>query len=143
MTAAVVSGTVTINGYVSGSISTSGTSTSDSRAATAKAINAITAKTGVVAIDTGLDSQGLRLEAADGRNIEVAFNTVGTAASFGSSTGLKEGVQTATYSLANSAERKIDIICFLAPKLLLPPLVAFFSLTALPYLIPNLASESL
>ena len=114
MTAAVVSGTVTINGYVSGSISTSGTSTSDSRAATAKAINAITAKTGVVAIDTGLDSQGLRLEAADGRNIEVAFNTVGTAASFGSSTGLKEGVQTATYSLANSAERKIDITATVA-----------------------------
>ena len=31
-------------------------------------------------------------------------------------------------------ERKVDIICFLAPKLLLPPVVAFFSLTALPYL---------
>ncbi|WP_281226667.1 sterol desaturase family protein [Flavobacterium aquiphilum] len=35
-------------------------------------------------------------------------------------------------------ERKIDIICFLAPKLLLPPVIAFFSLTALPYLIPSL-----
>jgi len=37
-------------------------------------------------------------------------------------------------------ERKVDIICFLAPKLLIPPVVAFFSLTALPYLIPNLAN---
>ncbi|MES2238803.1 MAG: sterol desaturase family protein [Bacteroidota bacterium] len=35
-------------------------------------------------------------------------------------------------------ERKVDVICFLAPKLLLPPVIAFFSLTALPYLIPNL-----
>jgi sterol desaturase/sphingolipid hydroxylase (fatty acid hydroxylase superfamily) len=35
-------------------------------------------------------------------------------------------------------ERKIDIICFLAPILLLPPVITFFSLTALPFLIPNL-----
>lgn len=35
-------------------------------------------------------------------------------------------------------ERKIDIVCFLAPKLLLPPVITFFSLTALPFLIPNL-----
>lgn len=35
-------------------------------------------------------------------------------------------------------ERKIDIVCFLAPKLLLPPVFAFFSLTILPYVIPNL-----
>ena len=38
-------------------------------------------------------------------------------------------------------ERKIDIVCFLAPKLLLPPVIAFFSLTALPYLLPNLANS--
>lgn len=37
-------------------------------------------------------------------------------------------------------ERKVDIICFLAPKLLLPPVTAYFSLTVLPYLIPGLAN---
>jgi sterol desaturase/sphingolipid hydroxylase (fatty acid hydroxylase superfamily) len=37
-------------------------------------------------------------------------------------------------------ERKIDIVCFLAPKLLLPPVIAFFSLTALPYLLPDAAN---
>ena len=38
-------------------------------------------------------------------------------------------------------ERKVDIICFLAPKLLLPPVTAYFSLTVLPYLIPGLANS--
>ena len=35
-------------------------------------------------------------------------------------------------------ERKIDIVSFLAPKLLLPPVIAFFSLIILPNVIPNL-----
>ncbi|HEY6141943.1 MAG TPA: sterol desaturase family protein [Flavobacterium sp.] len=35
-------------------------------------------------------------------------------------------------------ERKIDIICFLVPKLFLPPVILFFSLNVLPFLIPNL-----
>ena len=35
-------------------------------------------------------------------------------------------------------ERKIDIVSFLAPKLILPPIIAFFSLTVLPNLIPGL-----
>src|SRR3954469_6951177 len=38
-------------------------------------------------------------------------------------------------------ERKVDVICFLAPKLLLPPVTAFFSLTALPYLLPSLGNS--
>ena len=38
-------------------------------------------------------------------------------------------------------ERKIDIISFLAPKLILPPVIAFFSLTILPVLIPNLENS--
>ncbi|QOG04464.1 sterol desaturase family protein [Flavobacterium sp. MDT1-60] len=38
-------------------------------------------------------------------------------------------------------ERKIDIISFLAPKLILPPIIAFFSLTILPNLIPNLENS--
>ena len=37
-----------------------------------------------------------------------------------------------------SSERKVDIVCFLAPKLLLPPVIAFFSLKILPILFPGL-----
>ncbi|PWA06216.1 sterol desaturase family protein [Flavobacterium psychrotolerans] len=36
-----------------------------------------------------------------------------------------------------SSERKVDIVCFLAPKLLLPPIIAFFSLKILPLVVPN------
>ena len=39
-------------------------------------------------------------------------------------------------------ERKIDIISFLAPKLILPPIIAIFSLKLLPVLIPNLENFS-
>jgi sterol desaturase/sphingolipid hydroxylase (fatty acid hydroxylase superfamily) len=38
-------------------------------------------------------------------------------------------------------ERKIDIVCFLAPKFLLPPVTAFFGLKLLPYLLPGLANQ--
>lgn len=36
-----------------------------------------------------------------------------------------------------ASERKIDIVCFLAPKLMLPPVIALFSLKALPLLLPS------
>ncbi len=39
------------------------------------------------------------------------------------------------------SERKVDIICFLAPKFLLPPVAAFFSLKLLPFVLPTLANE--
>jgi len=39
-----------------------------------------------------------------------------------------------------STERKIDIVCFLAPKFLIPPVVAYFSLTLLPTLLPGFAN---
>ena len=38
-------------------------------------------------------------------------------------------------------ERKVDIICFLAPKFLLPPVTAFFGLKLLPLLLPGLANQ--
>jgi flagellin len=106
---AALTGTVTINGFVSAPISTSATSAADSRAATVKAINAITARTGVVAADTGSDSQGIQLSAVDGRNIDIAFNTASSATSFAGATGLKEGVQSGSYSLANAPDQRIDI----------------------------------
>jgi len=38
-------------------------------------------------------------------------------------------------------ERAIDIVCFLAPKFLLPPVTAYFSLKLLPWLLPGLANQ--
>ena len=108
-TPSALTGTVTINGFVSAPISTSATSAADSRVATVKAINAISARTGVVAADTGADSQGIQLSAVDGRNIDVAFNTAASATSFAGATGLKEGVQSGSYSLANAPDQRIDI----------------------------------
>ncbi len=107
--ASALSGTVTINGFVSAPITSSATSPHDSRVAMVNAINAISAKTGVVASDTGTDTQGISLAAADGRNIEVAFNTVATASSFSAATGLKEGIQSGSYSLANAPDQTIAI----------------------------------
>jgi flagellin len=72
-----------------------------------EAINAASSLTGVVAIDTGYDNQGIRLEAVDGRNIEVSFNTAETASVFASRTGLKEGIQSGSYSLESSVEGNI------------------------------------
>ncbi|WP_405518067.1 sterol desaturase family protein [Spirosoma sp. KNUC1025] len=34
-------------------------------------------------------------------------------------------------------EKTLDLVCFFAPKLLVPPTIAFFSLQILPYLLPD------
>jgi sterol desaturase/sphingolipid hydroxylase (fatty acid hydroxylase superfamily) len=39
------------------------------------------------------------------------------------------------------SERVIDIVCFLAPKFLLPPVTAYFSLKLLPIIMPGLANQ--
>ena len=93
MTPAALTGTVTINGVTTGSITTS-TNAAASRTAVVDAINLLSGQTGVRAIDTGDSNLGIRLEAADGRNIDVSFDTLTAAA-----TGLKAGVQSGTYSL--------------------------------------------
>lgn len=80
MTAAALSGSVSING-VSINIATT-TDASASRQSVVAAINAKSKETGVTAEDTGLDSGGVKLTAADGRNVDIAFTTV-TAASTG------------------------------------------------------------
>ena len=80
MTAAATSGSVTING-VSINIATTADA-SASRQSVVAAINAKAKETGVTAEDTGLDSGGVKLTAADGRNVDIAFTTV-TAASTG------------------------------------------------------------
>jgi flagellin len=106
---ASVSGVVWVNGYASGDITTSLNNTRATRSDVVKAINAITAKTGVKAIDTGYDSKGVTLVAADGRNIEVSFVTDSSASLFGKSVGLREGVHTGTYSLESKIEAPVVI----------------------------------
>ena len=59
----------------------------------------MTKDTGVIAINTNDDYQGVRLEASDGRNIEIAFNTTANRFSFCSKNRFKQGVQSGVYSL--------------------------------------------
>ncbi|MBX9849872.1 MAG: hypothetical protein K2X64_11305, partial [Rhodocyclaceae bacterium] len=81
MTAAAAAGTITINGVTTDSFSTVSDTAKD-RAATVDAINRISGRTGVVATDGGSDTLGVKLTAADGRNIVLSFTTL-TAASTG------------------------------------------------------------
>ena len=102
-------GTVTINGFTSAPITTVLNNTRESRAAVVNAINAISFQTGVVAINSNNDNQGVRLEAKDGRNIELAFNTASTSSDFELRTGLKQGLQIGSYSLETSVEGKLEV----------------------------------
>lgn len=103
MTAAALTGTVTINGVTTDSITTT-TNAAQSRKLVADAINAISGQTGVRAIDTGDDNAGLRLEAADGRNIVSSVSTLTAAA-----TGVKVGAQSGTFSLVSDNGNAIKI----------------------------------
>ncbi|NQW81980.1 MAG: hypothetical protein HQ445_12505, partial [Polaromonas sp.] len=107
------SGTVTINGFTSAPIVTTASNTRESRTNVVNAINAISAQTGVVAIDSGSDNQGIRLESTlekKGVNIEVAFNSLNSSsAEFAARTGLKEGLQVGTYSLETTVDGALDI----------------------------------
>jgi flagellin len=102
-------GTVTINGYTSAPINTVLNNTRESRAAVVAAINAISFQTGVVAINSNNDNQGVRLEAKDGRNIELAFNTASSTSEFEARSGLKEGLQIGSYSLETSVEGELEV----------------------------------
>lgn len=106
---AVVTGTVSINGYTTPQITSTLNNLRESRATTVAAINAISALTGVVAINTNSDAEGVRLEALDGRNIEIAFNTESTAANFSARTGLQQGLQIGSYSLESTVEGEIEV----------------------------------
>ncbi len=103
MTAAATTGTVTINGVTTGSITTTPNAAA-SRTAVVDAINLISGQTGVRAIDTGDSNLGIRLEAADGRNIQVALTTLTEA-----STGLKTGAQSGSFSLVSSSGGPIEL----------------------------------
>jgi flagellin len=103
MTASAATGTVSINGITTASISTTANA-AESRQLVVAAINAISGQTGVTAIDTSDNNGGIRLEAADGRNIIVALTTL-TAAQ----TGLKVGAQSGTVSLVSENGQPITV----------------------------------
>jgi flagellin len=108
--ASVVEGNLVINGYSTPAIKTIYNNPRDTRAAVVEAINFISAQTGVVAINTGFDSEGIRLEAADGRNIEISYaNLSGNASDFANRVGVRSGVQAGTYSLEAKVETSIEI----------------------------------
>jgi flagellin len=104
-----VTGVVFINGYASADITTVLNNTRATRNDVVNAINAVTAKTGVKAVDTGYDSKGISLVAADGRNIEVRFETDSSAELFGERIGLREGVHSGTYSLESKIPAPVVI----------------------------------
>ncbi len=79
MTGAALTGTITVNGVSTASVTTTGTEATD-RALVVDAINAISAATGVTAVNTGADSTGVELVAVDGRNVTHSFSTLTAAA---------------------------------------------------------------
>ncbi len=99
-----VTGTITINGVLTSSITTT-TDSELSRQMVADAINAISGQTGVTAINTADDKQGVTLQAADGRNITVEFSTLTAAATGVTSSATFVG----TYSLYSTNGSPITI----------------------------------
>ena len=93
MTAAALTGTITINGVTTTSVTTTGDA-GVSRNAVVNAINAIANQTGVTAVDSGDDKNGVILKAKDGRNVTVNLTTLTDVA-----TGLTLGTTTGSFSL--------------------------------------------
>ena len=105
----VTNGVVFVNGYASADITTIFNNSQATRANVVRAINLISDRTGVTAIDTGSDTKGISLVAPDGRNIEVRFETADSsnALMFGQRIGLKEGVQSSTISLESKIQAPV------------------------------------
>jgi len=103
----VTSGVVFINGYASANITTVLNNPQATRESVVRAINLISDKTGVKAIDTGSENKGVTLVAADGRNIEVRFETPDNASVFGNRIGMREGVQSSTISLESKIQAPV------------------------------------
>ncbi len=105
----VASGVVFINGYASADITTVYNNSQATRANVVRAINLISDRTGVKAIDSGSDAKGVTLVAVDGRNIEVRFEPSAStnAQAFGQRIGLSEGVQSSTISLESKIQAPV------------------------------------
>ena len=98
------SGTITINGFTTATITTS-TDKSLSRKAVVQAINALSSLTGVAATDTEDAETGVTLTAADGRNIKVAQTTLAS-----TDTGIAaDSTNVGSYSLYTLDGRDMNI----------------------------------
>lgn len=111
MTPGAGTGTIKINNVSTASVTVS-TDGQMSRAALVRAINDISEQTGVTAVDTGDNKQGIQLVAVDGRNITVDFDQ--TSATFDSTTtgisGSSSGTTyVGTYSLYSTTGKPITI----------------------------------
>jgi len=102
-TPTAATGTITINGQTTASI-TSTTNNATNRTLMTEAINQMSGQTGVRAIDSGDDLTGIRLEAADGRNVVVSMATL-TA----TETGLKVGAQSGSFNLISNNGNPVSI----------------------------------
>jgi flagellin len=108
--ASVVKGNLVINGEATPTITTVLNNSRESRAAVVAAINFITHKTGIAAVDSENDAEGVRLVAVDGRNIELTFENLNASATdFSARTGLRQGVQAGTYALEAKVEQGVRI----------------------------------
>ncbi|ART49445.1 flagellin [Acidovorax carolinensis] len=103
MTPAALTGTITINGVTTASITTT-LDAATSRANVLKGINDISAATGVTATDNG---SGIVLTAADGRNITHSFTTLTSAATGVGTADTTESGYKVTYSGVEGG--KLDI----------------------------------
>ena len=105
MTGAGGAGAITINGVATASITTTGDMGAN-RALAMNAINAISAQTGVRAVDTGDVNKGVVLVADDARNITVAFGGAQTAAFTGVGAA---AVYTGTFQLSSTTNAPINV----------------------------------
>jgi flagellin len=102
-TAAVGSGTITVNGVATSALVMTGTGSVD-RTTIVQAINEKSALSGVTAIDTGLSTTGIQLSAADGRNITVLLTSNGTSVFTSATTGIGNGSTYGNFTLSSTKE---------------------------------------
>ena len=103
--AASPASTITINGWETATI-TIGSDLEINRLMVATAINNLSAQTGVVAVNTHDDTQGIVLQAADGRNIEIDYVGANAGTFVAADVGLSaQGTYIGTYEL-NSKDGK-------------------------------------
>ena len=102
---ATISGNLTLNGKVINISESSNNSIDANRQAVVLSINAVSAQTGVVAIDSGDSTHGIALQAKDGRNITIAFDTTLTSSNTGlAAAGTYAGSITLTSTYGNAID---------------------------------------
>lgn len=97
MNGTAATGSITINGITSNIVTTT-TDEGYNRSVVVNAINAISGRTGVQAVNTGSDTGGVQLVAADGRNVVVAM----TDGMLSANAGVAAGTYIGGYTLSST-----------------------------------------